>query len=169
MNAYNCMPFLENLIIMDRLLLQKAASFCAYQERTQDEVRCRLQKWGVTGDEAEEIITELIIQKYLSEERFAQTYAGSKFRQKNWGRLKIKLELNRRGLTEYTINKGMSEITDEDYEKSLNELLFKKKTLLQRTESNPLKLKQKLVRFALGKGYESDLVWKMIDKLATDS
>jgi regulatory protein len=164
MNAYNCMLFLENLISMDRLLLQKAASYCAYQERTQDEVRRRLQKWGVTGDEAEEIISELIVQNYLSEERFAQTYAGSKFRQKNWGRLKIKLELNRRGLTDYTINKGMSEIEDADYERSLGELLTRKMELLQRTESNPLKLKQKLVRYALGKGYESELVWKWLDK-----
>lgn len=149
---------------MDRLLFQKAASYCAYQERTQDEVRRRLQKWGITGDEAEEMISELIVQNYLSEERFAQTYAGSKFRQKNWGRLKIKQELNRRGLTDYTINKGMSEIEDADYEKSLGELLARKMELLQRTESNALKLKQKLVRYALGKGYESELIWKWLDK-----
>jgi regulatory protein len=158
------MLFLKTLQVMDRLLLQKAASYCAYQERTQDEVRGRLKKWGVIGDEAEEIISELIIQNYLSEERFAQTYAGSKFRQKNWGRLKIKQELNRRGLTDYTINKGMSEIEDADYEESLAELLTKKMEILERSESNPLKRKQKLVRYALGKGFESELVWKWLDK-----
>lgn len=147
---------------MDRLVLQKAASYCAYQERTQDEVRLRLRKWGVTGDEAEEIIAELILQNYLSEERFAQTFAGGKFRIKNWGRLKIKQELNRRGLTAYTIEKGMAEISDDDYEQSLYDLLKKKKTALKRTETNPLQIKQKLVRYALGKGYESDLIWKVV-------
>jgi regulatory protein len=148
---------------MDRLLLQKAASYCAYQERTQEEVRQRLKTWGVWGDEAEEIIAELIAQNYLSEERFAKTYAGGKFRQKNWGRRKIKQELTRRGLTDYTIRQGMSEITDEAYEATLQQLLEKKKEALERTEEDPFKLKQKLVRYALAKGYESELVWKIVN------
>lgn len=150
---------------MDRLILQKAASYCAYQERTQDEVRKRLQKWSVWGDEADEIIAELITMNYLSEERFAKTYAGGKFRVKNWGRLKIKQELNRRGLSDYSIRQGMGEIDDERYKDALRELLQKKKALLAPKEPNALQLKQKLVRFALGKGYESDLVWKMLEEI----
>jgi regulatory protein len=147
---------------MDRLILQKAASYCAYQERTQDEVKLRLKKWNVWGDEADEIIAELISMNYLSEERFAQTYAGGKFRIKNWGRMKIRQELNRRGLSNYSIEKGMSEIKDEAYVSTLKELLSKKKILLEKTETDKFKLKQKLVRYALGKGYESELVWKLV-------
>lgn len=148
---------------MDRLLLQKAASYCAYQERTQEEVRQRLSKWGVTGTESEEIIAELISLNYLSEERFAKTYAGGKFRQKNWGRMKIKQELSRRGLTDYTIRQGMNEIDDNAYQQTLRELLIKKLGALERTESDKLKRKQKLVRYALGKGYESELVWRVVN------
>lgn len=150
---------------MDRLILQKAASYCAYQERTQDEVKQRLKKWNVWGDEADEIIAELISMNYLSEERFAKTYAGGKFRVKNWGRMKIRQELNRRGLSTYSIEKGMSEIGDEDYVSSLRELLSKKRILLSKTETDPFILKQKLARFALGKGYESELVWKELGDL----
>lgn len=150
---------------MDRLILQKAASYCAYQERTQDEVKQRLKKWNVWGDEADEIIAELISMNYLSEERFAKTYAGGKFRVKNWGRMKIRQELNRRGLSTYSIEKGMNEIGDEDYVSGLRELLAKKRNLLSKTESDPFKLKQKLARFALGKGYESELVWKELGEL----
>ncbi|WP_254413352.1 regulatory protein RecX [Dyadobacter diqingensis] len=150
---------------MDRLILQKAASYCAYQERTQDEVRKRLQKWEVWGDEADEIIAELISQNYLSEERFAKTYAGGKFRMKNWGKMKIKQELHRRGLSEYSIQQGMKEIPEESYLTGLKEVLMKKKTQLLRTEPDKFKLKQKLVRFALGKGYESELVWKTVENL----
>lgn len=150
---------------MDRLILQKAASYCAYQERTQDEVKQRLKKWNVWGDEADEIIAELISMNYLSEERFAKTYAGGKFRVKNWGRVKIRQELNRRGLSTYSIEKGMNEIGDEDYVAGLRELLSKKRNLLSKTETDPFKLKQKLARFALGKGYESELVWKEIGEL----
>ncbi|TDE12005.1 regulatory protein RecX [Dyadobacter psychrotolerans] len=150
---------------MDRLILQKAASYCAYQERTQDEVKQRLKKWDVWGDEADEIIAELISMNYLSEERFAKTYAGGKFRMKNWGRMKIKQELHRRGLSDYSIAKGMGEIGDEVYLTGLKELLQKKKDLLSRTETDVFKLKQKLARFALGKGYESELVWKTIGEM----
>ena len=150
---------------MDRLILQKAASYCAYQERTQDEVRQRLKKWNVWGEEADELIAELISMNYLSEERFAKTYAGGKFRVKNWGRMKIRQELNRRGLSQYSIEKGMGEIEDKAYVESLKTLLVKKKNLLLKTESDAFKLKQKLVRFALGKGYESELVWKVVEEL----
>ncbi len=150
---------------MDRLILQKAASYCAYQERTQDEVKQRLKKWNVWGDEADEIIAELISMNYLSEERFAKTYVGGKFRVKNWGRMKIRQELNRRGLSTYSIEKGMGEIGDEDYAAGLRELLSKKRNLLSKTETDPFKLKQKLARFALGKGYESELVWKELGEL----
>ena len=150
---------------MDRLILQKAASYCAYQERTQEEVRQRLKKWNVWGEESDEIIAELIAQNYLSEERFAKTYAGGKFRMKNWGRMKIKQELHRRGLSEYSIDKGMKEIGDKAYHESLKELLAKKKILLERSETDKFKLKQKLVRFALGKGYESELIWKTIEEM----
>ena len=150
---------------MDRLILQKAASYCAYQERTQDEVKQRLKKWNVWGDEADEIIAELISMNYLSEERFAKTYAGGKFRVKNWGRMKIRQELNRRGLSTYSIEKGMNEIGDEDYLSGLRELLSKKRNMLEKTEADPFKLKQKLARFALGKGYESELVWKELGEL----
>jgi len=150
---------------MDRLILQKAASYCAYQERTQEEVKQRLKKWNVWGEEADEIVAELISMNYLSEERFAKTYAGGKFRIKNWGRMKIRQELNRRGLSEYSIQKGMNEIQDEAYISGLKELLRKKKLLLAKTETDPFKLKQKLARFALGKGYESELVWKEIENL----
>src|SRR5215217_4203582 len=98
---------------MDRLILQKAASYCAYQERTQDEVKQRLRKWNVWGEEADEIIAELISMNYLSEERFAKTFAGGKFRVKNWGRIKIKQELQRRGISKYSLDQGMAEIQDE--------------------------------------------------------
>ncbi|WP_031529779.1 regulatory protein RecX [Dyadobacter crusticola] len=150
---------------MDRLILQKAASYCAYQERTQDEVRQRLRKWNVWGDEADEIIAELIAQNYLSEERFAKTFAGGKFRVKNWGRIKIKQELQRRGISKYSLDQGMAEIKDENYVATLKQLLEKKRALLERSETNPLVLKQKLARYALAKGYESELVWKEVEAL----
>ncbi|CCH57229.1 regulatory protein RecX [Fibrisoma limi BUZ 3] len=140
--------------------LRKAASFCAYQERTQQEVRDRLNDWGVDGDDAEEVIAELIQQNYLNEERFARSFAGGKFRVKGWGKRKIKQHLQQRGITGYNLEQAMQEIAPTDYRAALADLLDKKRRTLH--DSNPLVVKQKLVRYALSKGYESDLIFSVL-------
>lgn len=145
---------------MKREYLIKAASFCAYQERTQREVRERLAKWDVKDEDAEEVIAELIVQNYLNEERFARTFAGGKFRVKQWGKLKIKFELKMRGLSEYNIRAGLSEIDLEDYYTTIKELIKKKSFELR--NDNPLARKQKIARFLVGKGFESNLIWEIL-------
>ncbi|RIV22590.1 RecX family transcriptional regulator [Fibrisoma montanum] len=140
--------------------LRKAASFCAYQERTQQEVRERLNDWGVYGDDAEEVIAELIQQNYLNEERFAKSFAGGKFRVKGWGKRKIKQHLQQRGITGYNLEQAMKEIAPTDYRAALADLLDKKRRTLR--DDNPLVVKQKLVRYALSKGYESDLIFSVL-------
>ncbi len=151
-------------MITRRDILVKAANFSAYQERTHAEVRERLQKWEVWGDEAEEIIAYLIEDNFLNEERFAKVFAGSKFRVKQWGRQKIKYELKARKLSEYCIKVGMAEIEDNDYIDTLKTILEKKKYEL-RTEKQPLIVKQKLAQYAIGKGFESELVWQIIGEI----
>ena len=140
--------------------LRKAAMFCAYQERTQQEVRDRLHDWGVSGDDAEEVIAELIQQNYLNEERFAKSFAGGKFRVKGWGRRKIKQHLQQRGISGYNLDQAMKEIAPDDYRETLTDLLAKKRQSLR--DDNPLVVKQILVRYALSKGYESELVWQVL-------
>jgi regulatory protein len=140
--------------------LRKAAMFCAYQERTQEEARDRLKEWGVLGDDAEEVIAELIQQNYLNEERFAKSFAGGKFRVKGWGKRKIKQHLQQRGISGYNLEEAMKEIAPNDYRTALAELLDKKRRSIR--DDNPLIVKQKLVRYALSKGYESDLIWQVL-------
>ncbi len=140
--------------------LRKAASFCAYQERTQQEVRDRLNEWDIYGDDAEEVIAELISQNYLNEERFAKSFAGGKFRVKHWGKRKIRQHLQQRGIAGYNLEQAMKEIAPDDYRETLAELLDKKRLLIR--DDNPLVVKQKLVRYALSKGYESELIWQVL-------
>ncbi|MBX9850602.1 MAG: RecX family transcriptional regulator [Cytophagaceae bacterium] len=139
----------------------KASSFCAYQERTQQEVRDKLYGQKVDKDVAEEVISKLIEDNFINEERFAVTYAGGKFRMKKWGRVKIKEALKQKGLSVYCIKKGMEEIEEEDYLKTLDVLLSKKNSLEK--EKNIFKKKDKLSKYLLQKGYEADLVWKAIN------
>ena len=147
---------------MNKEALIKAANFCAYQERTHKEVRTRLSEIEVLGDESEAIITWLIENNYLNEERFARIFAGSKFRQKKWGRIKIRQELKMRGVSDYCLKAGMSEIDGDDYMVTLQEIIEKKSRDIK--DSNKLIIKQKLVKFALSRGFEHDLVFDVVGK-----
>lgn len=145
--------------------LVKAAAFCAYQERSTKEVKQRLHELEITDDEMEPILHELIAQNYLNEERFARAFARGKFRVKKWGRLKIRQEMKLRGLSNDLIQKGLTEIDGDEYEAVLQDLLIKKARTLK---GEPTATKQKLVRFALSRGFESDIVWELLKMMNTE-
>jgi regulatory protein len=145
---------------MNTTFLQKAAGFCAYQERIQAEVRERLNEWGIKGDEAEEMIAYLIENNYLNEERFAKAFAGGKYRIKNWGRIRIKQELKLKGLSDYCIKIGLAEIDDDSYKDTIKRLIQRK--TIEFDIENPYIKKQKIARYIIGKGFEADIVWRFL-------
>ena len=140
--------------------------YCAYQERSHQEVRSKLFEYGLHAGEVDELMARLITEGFLNEERFAKAFSGGKFRIKKWGRLKIQRALASRGLTENCIARGMKEIDGTDYNKALKEILKKKAKQLD--ERNPFKKRDKVARFAIGKGYEPELVWDIVKELMPD-
>ncbi|MBL56153.1 MAG: RecX family transcriptional regulator [Flavobacteriales bacterium] len=137
--------------------LQKMAKYCAYQERCQSEVRQKLKSFSLCEEEIESIICELIDQNFLNEERFAKAFVRGKFNQKDWGKNKIKQHLFQKEISAYCIKKGLEEINESDYLNKLERLVYKKKRTLK--FSNQFNLNQKVARYLIGKGFESDLVW----------
>jgi regulatory protein len=140
--------------------LEKAQNYCAYQERSQQEVRDKLYSWGLWKDAVEDIISSLIQDNFINEERFAKIYAGGKFRIKKWGRVKIKHALQLKGVSTFCIKKGLSEIDDDAYMETLKELLSEKLKSIK--EKNPLAKKYKAAAYAISRGFESDLVWGLL-------
>jgi regulatory protein len=140
--------------------LAKIQSYCAYQERSHKEVKNKLFEYGLHTSEVDELLSKLIVDGFLNEERFAKAFAGGKFRIKKWGRLKIKQELELLGLTNRCIASGMKEIDSADYTKTLKLLIRKKASLT--TDSNLFKKRNLVARFAIGKGYEAEMVWEMV-------
>lgn len=136
--------------------------YCAFQERCHQEVRTKLLEHGIYGDVLEEIISDLISNNFLDEERFAKTFARGKFRMKHWGRNKIRNELKMRKISTYSINEAMKEIDDEVYMTTLKHLLDKK----ERTTSfkNQYDRLKKLTYYAMVKGYEYELISELIKK-----
>lgn len=138
----------------------KAESYCAYQERAQQEVRDKLYEWGLYAEDVEQIISDLISENYLNEERFAKAYVLGKFRMKDWGKVKIKQHLKVKRVSEPLLKIAMREIDTEEYENKLVELIRKK---MPSTEGKiTLAEKAKLVRYLQSKGYESDLIFSKL-------
>ena len=161
------MTFLKKEKVFTRKsLFIKLSSFCAYQERTQQEVRGKLYELGADKDLTEELIADLITENFINEERFAKTFAGGNFRLKKWGRNRIVKELENKEITSYCIRKGLEEINEKEYLKTLKELLNKKNS--EEKEENPYKRKHKLSLYAIRKGYEPELVWEILNELFTE-
>lgn len=138
----------------------KLANFCAYQERSQQEVREKLVKMGIASDDLEDIIVFLISENFLNEERFAIAYAGGKFRVKHWGKLKIKNALRLKGTSEPCIRKALQLIDHETYTQVLKKEIKRKAKEI--SESNVIKKTNKLAAYLIGKGFESELVWDLL-------
>ena len=136
--------------------------YCALQERCHQEVRYKLIEYSIYGDILEDIISDLISNNFLDEERYARTFARGKFRMKQWGRIKIKQELKFRQVSPYSIQEAMREINDGEYYRTLEQLIAKK----ERTTSfkNQYDRLKKLTDFAMSKGYEYVLISEVVKK-----
>lgn len=134
----------------------KIEKYCAYQERSHLEVKRKLLSLGLKSGDADMLMTDLIRNNFLNEERFAKAFALGKFRQKKWGLRKIKTALKSKGVSDPLIAKAVMGIDKNHYEQSLQELLEKKAKTLRETDA--VKRRLKLQNFLLTKGYETEMV-----------
>lgn len=138
--------------------LAKAMSYCAYQERSHSEVRTKLLQMNVFGKQLEEIMSKLIEDNFLNEERFAVAFAGGKFRIKKWGHQKIKQALKMKGVSDYCIDKALKKIGAVDYKSTFQKELKRKMSLLKKG-LNAYEKKTKVAQYLIGRGYEPEMVW----------
>ena len=145
------------------MVLQKIQYFCSYQERCIRETEEKLKDWAVQKKLIPSVISQLQEEGYLNEERFAKVYAGGKFRVNHWGRQKIEFELKLKGILEPVIRKGIEEIDEEDYRKVLRDLILKKKKEIK--PDKDLNIREKIITFVYGKGYEMELILTALKEL----
>ncbi|MES2774483.1 MAG: regulatory protein RecX [Bacteroidota bacterium] len=145
--------------------LAKLKQYCAYQERCHTEVKEKLYSHGLYKADVETIVSELIEENYLNEERFAVQYAGGKFRIKQWGRKKIEFALKEKQVSSYSIKKAMKQIDDAVYEEVLMQLANKKWMLLEGEQQ--LSREAKTRAYLLQKGFENNLIGKAIQAIRT--
>jgi regulatory protein len=143
--------------------LNQLARYCAYRERCHSEVRGKLLDIGMRGEMLEEIIAELITKGFLNEQRFAQEFVIGKFKALKWGRVKLINELRRKDVPKQIIHKALEALDDDRYVEVLQELAGKKLKSLPGRKS--LKKRAALQRFLIGKGYEGEIVRKVVSEL----
>jgi len=143
-----------------------AKDYCSVQERCHKEVFSKLITWGLTFEQADEVLTNLISENYINEERFAQMYSRSKFNQNKWGRIKIKYSLKQKGISNTCIESGIKEIDYDKYKDLCQDLAIKKlKTL---NGESPQTKKQKTISYLSTKGFEYEVINNILETIFTE-
>jgi len=143
--------------------IQRIRHYCAYQERAQQEVRDKLYELGMTKDEVEEIMSDLIAENFLNEERFAVQFAGGHFRIKGWGKVKIQHALQQKRVSSYNIKIGLKAIDGDAYLKTLEQLATKKWNSLKGERG--LNRMAKTYAFLQQRGFEPILYQPIVQQL----
>lgn len=143
--------------------LMKAQNICAMQEKCEFDIRKKLKDWKAKPNDFDDIINQLIDDKFIDEQRYAISFAKEKFKFNKWGKIKIEYTLKQKNIAADFIQKALHEINEEEYKSVLeNELLKKIKSL---KDSNKYTIKSKLARFAISKGFENGKVFDMISTI----
>lgn len=139
--------------------LEKAMRYCSFQERCVFDMENRFRAWNVKREDWDKLIDSLIEQDFLNEKRYIEAFVRGKFLIKKWGKNKIKAELFQKKISGIEVDKSIeTEILEEDYSKTIKLLIEKKRQLI--TDDDKLKIKEKIYRYLLSKGYESELIFK---------
>lgn len=142
-------------------VLAKMMQYCAYQERSMYDVMTKLSTFHLQEGMNEKIIMRLKKENYLDEARFAKIYASGKLRINKWGKNKIYASLQRKQVPEFFILQGLNEIDEDEYIKVLREVISAKSKEVKEPDFE--KHNRKVAKFAITKGFESRLVWDILN------
>lgn len=143
--------------------LARCAALCSRSEQAEHDIRMKLRGWGINDTDSDKIVSRLVEGRYLDEGRYARAFVRDKFRFGGWGRLKIAYALRQKHVSADVIDEAMNEIDPVDYEKTLEKLMKSKyRTVMSRDR---IKAKTALMRFAVQRGFESDLIVRVASRL----
>ena len=144
--------------------LQRAGRFCALRERSPQEVLEKLLGWGLLEDDALVVVGKLQEDGYINEQRFANAFCHDKFEFNSWGKQKIRASIYPHRLPKQMIEEALNRIDEQHYESRLRSLAEKKWNALQKEALN--KRKQKTASYLASKGFEPELIWRVINSLS---
>lgn len=141
----------------------KAALLCSRSEKCTSEILEKLRLWGLSEEESGVVIRKLISEKYIDDERFARAYVKDKYRFNHWGRQKIEFMLRSKKISPEILELAFEEIEEERYSEGLCKLIADKARSVKAKDQYDKR--NKLMRFALGRGFESNKVYAAFKEL----
>ncbi len=145
----------------------KLEHFCAYQDRCHKEVEHKLATFDVSNDQKEEIVTYLIANKYIDEERFAKSFARGKHNYKKWGKVRIQFELKYKEISARNIKIALEEIPETIYLENFHDIADKNWQSIK--ETNLQKKQKKFVDYLTRKGFENNLIYEKLNDLKKEN
>jgi regulatory protein len=146
-------------------LKRKLENYCVYQDRCHKEVEQKMREYDLIPEARELILLSLLKDNFLNEERFSKSFARGKFRIKSWGKQRIVRELKFRDISAYNIKTALKEIDEQEYIKTIYRITENRNAVI--SESNFYKRKKKLIDFLMRKGFENDLIYKVVKEVVS--
>lgn len=150
-----------------RQVLNRASAICSRSEKCKADITPVLEKAGLSSEEVDQALEYLVKEKFIDEERYTHNFVHDKFYLNKWGKYKIAYQLKMKKIHQEIISGSLLEISAEEYEKTLLKLLRSKAKTIHCTSNT--ELKSKLMVFAQGRGYESELAYRLANKIAGSS
>jgi len=141
----------------------KATLLCSRSEKCTSEIQEKLKQWGLPAEDFDPVIEQLIAEKYLNDERFARAYVKDKFRFNHWGKQKIEYMLRAKKISQEILELAFEEIVEEDYSENLLKLIADKAQSIKAKDKYDKR--NKLMRFAMGRGFESNKIYTAFKEL----
>ena len=142
-------------------LQSKAMALCSKREYCTDDIRSKLRSWGAGETDSEKIISALIRENFLNETRYASAFVRDKFNYNKWGKVKIAAHLRAKQISPGIITSALDLIDNALYMKTMKEIISSHRRHVK--AKNQFDLKGKLLRFGLSKGFESNLLYDILN------
>ena len=159
--------FVQNQVMsfssQQKSAFSKLSFLCSRTEKCSSEVVEKLRKLGLTDEEALPVLEKLKADQYVDDGRFARAYVKDKFRFNHWGRQKIEYMLRSKRISSDIISTALDEIEVENYSVELKKILLEKSGTIKAKAA--FDKRNKLMRFALGRGFESGEIYKALKEL----
>ena len=132
------------------------AAICAQAEHCEQEMRDKMKRWELDETVQNRIVDRLTKERYIDNERYARAFVKDKIRYNKWGRRKVQQALWMKRIDNDIQQRVLDEIDEKEYLDVLRPLLKQKRKSIK-AESD-YEMNQKLVRFALSRGFTFDII-----------
>lgn len=143
--------------------MNRAAALCSRSEQAPADIRDKLLQWGLSADEAGQVLDQLTSQGFIDEQRYARAFVNDRFAFNGWGRVKIAHQLRLKGISGELINEAMNLIDEEKYRQRLIELLRVKWRSV--SDREPRAAWAAMMRFAASRGFEAGIAGECVKQV----